>query len=46
MTLKAWPALTLAQGEVVWDGRDFHPRSGKGRFLRCGRPSLLPPVRR
>jgi dihydropyrimidinase len=46
MTLKAWPALTLAQGEVVWDGRDFHPRAGKGRFLRCGRPSLLPPVRR
>ena len=41
--LKAWPGMTLAQGEVVWDGRDFHPRLGKGRFLRCGAPSLRPP---
>ncbi|NML17325.1 dihydropyrimidinase [Azohydromonas caseinilytica] len=40
--LQAWPALTLAGGEVVWDGRDFHPRPGAGRFLRRGRPSLLP----
>jgi len=43
MSLKAWPALTLARGEVVWDGREFHPRAGQGRFLRCERPSLLPP---
>jgi dihydropyrimidinase len=42
MALKAWPALTLARGEVVWDGREFHPRAGQGRFLRCERPSLLP----
>ena len=40
--LQAWPALTLARGEVVWDGKDFHPRQGKGRFLRCDPPSLLP----
>jgi len=40
--LKAWPALTLARGEVVWDGKDFHPRAGRGQFLRRGRPSLLP----
>jgi dihydropyrimidinase len=46
MTLKAWPGLTLVQGEVVWDGREFHPRRGRGRFLRCDRPSLLPPPRR
>ena len=46
MTLKAWPAYTLARGEVVWDGREFHPRPGRGRFLRCERPSLLPPIRR
>lgn len=39
--LRAWPALTLTGGEVVWDG-SFHPRPGKGRFLRCARPSLLP----
>jgi dihydropyrimidinase len=42
MRLRAWPALTLACGEVVWDGRDFHPRTGRGRFLRCGLPTLLP----
>ena len=46
MTLGAWPAYTLASGEVVWDGRAFQPRRGKGRFLRCERPSLLPPPRR
>ena len=40
MRLRAWPAMTLVGGEVVWDGRDFLPRPGKGRFLRCGRPSL------
>jgi dihydropyrimidinase len=42
MTLQAWPALTLAGGEVVWDGQRFHPRAGRGRFLRCGPPSLRP----
>ncbi|HEU4516195.1 MAG TPA: amidohydrolase family protein, partial [Steroidobacteraceae bacterium] len=42
MRLQAWPALTLAAGEVVWDGRDFHPRAGRGRFLSCGLPTLLP----
>ncbi|MEJ8812881.1 dihydropyrimidinase [Variovorax ureilyticus] len=40
--VKAWPALTLARGEVVWDGHTFHPRAGRGQFLRRGRPSLLP----
>ena len=43
MTLKAWPGLTLAGGEVVWDGRDFHARSGQGRFLTCGKPTLRAP---
>jgi dihydropyrimidinase len=42
MTLAAWPALTLAGGELVWDGQRFHPRSGQGRFLPCGPPSLRP----
>jgi len=41
-TLRAWPALTLARGEVVWDGTNFHPRRGRGRFLPCAAPSLLP----
>jgi dihydropyrimidinase len=42
MTLAAWPALTLAGGQVVWDGTQFHPRAGRGRFLRCGAPTLRP----
>jgi dihydropyrimidinase len=42
MTLAAWPVLTLAGGEVVWNGTDFHPRAGRGRFLRCGPPTLQP----
>ncbi|ATA54901.1 dihydropyrimidinase [Variovorax boronicumulans] len=40
--VKAWPALTLAHGEVVWDGERFHPRAGRGEFLRRGEPTLLP----
>jgi len=40
--LRAWPALTLSAGEVVWDGERFHPRLGKGRFLPRGAPTLLP----
>jgi dihydropyrimidinase len=42
MQLKAWPAMTLAGGEVVWDGQDFHARAGRGRFLACGLPTLMP----
>jgi dihydropyrimidinase len=42
LVLKAWPGLTLAAGEVVWDGQAFHPRPGRGRFLPCGAPSLRP----
>ncbi len=43
MRLRAWPRLTLVNGEIIWDGERFHPRQGQGRFLHCGRPSLLPP---
>jgi dihydropyrimidinase len=42
--LRAWPAITIASGEVVWDGA-FHPRKGLGRLLACGAPSLLPQPR-
>jgi dihydropyrimidinase len=42
MRLKAWPGLTLSRGEVVWDGREFKGQAGRGRFLPCGQPSLLP----
>lgn len=41
-TLRAWPGLTLVGGQVVWDGTQFHPRPGQGRFLPCGMPSLRP----
>ncbi|GAD21698.1 dihydropyrimidinase [Acidovorax sp. MR-S7] len=42
MKLKAWPGMTLSRGEVVWDGKAFTAPKGRGRFLRCGRPSLRP----
>jgi dihydropyrimidinase len=42
MTLKAWPGLTLSRGDVVWDGQNLQSRAGRGRFLACGTPSLLP----
>jgi dihydropyrimidinase len=42
MRLSAWPAMTLARGEVVWDGAAFTGRAGHGRFLPCGAPTLQP----
>lgn len=42
MKLKAWPGMTLSRGEVVWDGKAFTAAKGRGRFLRCGKPSLRP----
>ncbi len=42
MALRAWPGLTLCRGEVVWDGAAFHGQAGRGQFLRCARPTLLP----
>ena len=42
MRLKAWPGVTLSRGEVVWDGQKLLSRAGRGRFLPCGTPSLLP----
>lgn len=42
IALMAWPATTLVRGEVVWDGEAFHPRTGRGEYLRRGRPTLLP----
>ena len=42
MQLKAWPGLTLSRGEVVWDGQSFTGQAGRGKFLPCGTPTLLP----
>ena len=40
--VRAWPALTLSRGEVVWDGLAPQGSPGRGRFLACGLPSLAP----
>ncbi|MEQ1683835.1 MAG: dihydropyrimidinase [Burkholderiaceae bacterium] len=40
--VKAWPAITLSRGEVVWDGTQPQGASGRGRFLECGPPTLAP----
>ena len=42
MNLRAWPAATISRGDIVWDGQQFHSRPGRGRFLTCGAPSLVP----
>ncbi len=40
--LQAWPGLTLARGQVVWDGTAFQRPTAGGQFLRCTPPTLLP----
>jgi dihydropyrimidinase len=42
LLVRAWPALTLSRGEVVWDGSQPQGIVGRGRFLPCGLPSLAP----
>lgn len=42
MELQAWPGMTILRGEVVWDGKNFTGRLGRGEFLRAGRPSVVP----
>jgi dihydropyrimidinase len=41
--VSAWPAMTLARGKVVWDGKDFLGRAGDGEFLVCGLPEPARP---
>jgi len=41
-TLGAWPAYTIARGDVVWDGRQFLGTPGRGRFLPRGLPTIVP----
>jgi dihydropyrimidinase len=38
MRIRAWPALTLSRGEVVWDGERACGTPGRGAFLKCGTP--------
>ena len=42
IAVRAWPALTLSRGEVVWDGKAPRGAVGRGQFLPCGLPSLGP----
>jgi dihydropyrimidinase len=37
MRIRAWPALTLSRGEVVWDGRVPRAEPGRGQFLKATR---------
>jgi dihydropyrimidinase len=41
MPVRAWPAVTLSRGTVVWqDGQFLAPR-GHGKYLACGLPSIV-----
>ncbi|WP_213768543.1 dihydropyrimidinase [Caballeronia sp. dw_19] len=40
-TLGAWPAYTIARGDVVWDGKQFLAAPGRGRFLPRGLPTMV-----
>lgn len=42
MRLRAWPGTTIARGEVVWEAGEFKSRKGRGEFLACGAPTVLP----
>ena len=41
--LCAWPEITISRGEVVWSRPDVKATKGRGRFLRCARPSPAKP---
>lgn len=43
--LKAWPALTLSRGTVVWSDGQYLGRAGHGQFLPCERPVAARPPR-
>ena len=39
LALKAWPAVTLSRGEVVWQDGVYLGVAGRGRFLKAQRPA-------
>ena len=43
--LGSWPQLTLARGEVVWDGSTPQGRTGRGHFLKCAPPDAARPMK-
>jgi dihydropyrimidinase len=43
MRVRAWPAVTLSRGKVVWENGRYLGRPGRGEFLRCGLPAPARP---
>jgi len=41
--MRAWPAMTLSRGEVVWDGTEPTGEPGRGQVLKALRPQLAKP---
>jgi dihydropyrimidinase len=41
--LAAWPEITISRGEVVWSRPDAKAAKGRGKFLRCERPTPARP---
>jgi dihydropyrimidinase len=41
--LTGYPAMTLARGEIVFEGGRVTGDAGRGRFLRCDRPEAARP---
>ena len=42
--LGSWPQVTVARGEVVWDGSTPQGRAGRGQFLKCAPPDAARPM--
>ncbi|MDQ8021240.1 MAG: dihydropyrimidinase [Moraxellaceae bacterium] len=38
IAVRAWPAITLSRGEVVWRDGEYLGKPGMGRFLPCDKP--------
>jgi dihydropyrimidinase len=38
----AWPDIVVAGGEVVFEGGKPKARKGRGKFLRCALPEIMP----
>ncbi len=43
MEISAWPEITLSRGEVVWNRPEARAAKGRGKFLRCDRPTPAKP---
>jgi dihydropyrimidinase len=39
LEVRAWPAITMSRGSVVWRDGQYLGRAGHGRFLKCERPT-------